>query len=188
MAITFADRKIRDANRKATTKKHGGGKVKNDPSAISTSADMLGRDPSNGDAIEIALDEIASWFPEEDDTAQVFRGLVIDGKTQEQLAVALGCTVRTIHNKKKTILCHIMDRFLDSADMPSDERVAIRLVLDPRHRVRADSQLEGARISELDRRISAAARSLGIEPATMRSRVLQSLSRLIQELQQDAAS
>jgi DNA-directed RNA polymerase specialized sigma24 family protein len=187
MAITFVDRKVRDANKKAIRQKRGGGRVKNDPKAVAESTSMPGRDSSLGDEFNIALDQIAAWFPEADGTAEVFRRLVIEGNTHDQVAAAIGRSARTVHNKKNVIICHIMDRFLGTIGIPRDQEQALRLVLDPRKRVDAEAQQPGPRISEFDRRIIAAARLTEIGPDEMRSRLHKGLARLLQELE-DATS
>jgi len=158
----------------------------------SCDSDLLDRLPSpkselSCEDVEQTFRKFGELLHKKDGTADVFEQVVLNGLNQKEAAQKLKMSDRTIRNKMKSVINHLIDRMFSEIKMDPVIEEAFRLVFDPRSRVPANKQLPGQRLDELDRRILAAADEKGVSPEEMARRV-QKARRILEGVLRDSAS
>jgi DNA-directed RNA polymerase specialized sigma24 family protein len=137
------------------------------------------------DATDRLFQAVENALPQEDGTARVFRELVRNGRTQTETAEVVNLSERTVGKKMEAAVNHLVDQLLATGDLGAETEEALRLVLDPRSRVRAVPQIKGEkRQTEPERRVIAAAKQIGVSQAEMTRRVERAFSHLAELLRE----
>jgi len=167
LAFAIVRNKLLKTRRAATSAKRDRGRESEIDSAALGSPEAV-------EAFEPLLRWIESELPEADGSRALFRLSIVEGMTDEAIAKQVDLSTRTIRERRKVVLSHIVDLALNDSGLSDFDREVVALVLDPRTRLRPGNQRVGAGV-----RIHLAAERLGITPEDAKIRLLRALETLV---------
>lgn len=151
-----------------------------DAKILTVNSDSLNQHPAVADSKDYnqMIMEIANALPFEDKTRTVFVEVVKGDLTLKQIADNVGTSERTVNSKKRAIMCHFANSFLNNENLSPEVKDTIALIFNPQTCVSAAKPKKGERLSEMERRIIAAADKMGISVKEMTKRAQSALHKL----------